>query len=80
MVTCDGWSILIVWVSVVLRGTDVSSEDYPFDKHKLKNRQGAVDKINCSNCHTFHFGKTGKNQTTRLTEHKWVTRKDDVNN
>ena len=80
MVTCDGWSILIVWVSVVLRGTDVSSEDCPFDKHKLKNRQGAVDKINCSDCHTSHFGKTGKNQTTRMTEHKWATRKGDVNN
>ena len=36
--------------------------------------------MNCSDCHTSYIGKTGRNLTTRLTEHKLATRKGDVNN
>ena len=36
--------------------------------------------MNCSDCHTSYISKTGRNLTTRLTEHKLATRKGDVNN
>ena len=44
------------------------------------NRQGAVYKINYSDCHASYIGETGRNLTTRLTEYKRTTRKGDVNN
>ena len=50
------------------------------DKDEPKNRQGAVYKINCSDCHASYIGETDRNLTTRLTEHKRATRKGDVNN
>ena len=50
------------------------------DKDEPRNRQGAVYKINCSDCHASYIGETGRNLTTRLTEHKRATRKGDVNN
>ena len=37
-------------------------------------------KINCSHYHASYIGETGRNLTTRLTEHKRATRKDDINN
>ena len=45
------------------------------DKDEPRNRQGAVYKINCSDCHASYIGETGRNLTTRLTEHKRATRK-----
>ena len=50
------------------------------DKDEPRNRQGAVYKIDCSDCHASYIGETGRNLTTRLTEHKRATRKGDVNN
>ena len=50
------------------------------DRDEPKSRQGAVYKINCSDCHASYIGETGRNLTTRLTEHKRATRKVDVNN
>ena len=50
------------------------------DKDEPRNRQGAVYKINCSDCHAPYIGETSRNLTTRLTEHKRATRKGDVNN
>ena len=50
------------------------------DKDETRNRQGAVYKINCSDCRASYMGKTGRNLTTRLTEHKRATRKGGVNN
>ena len=50
------------------------------DRDEPRNRQGAVCKINCSDCHASYIGETGRNLTTRLTEHKRATRKGDVNN
>ena len=50
------------------------------DKDEPRNRQGAVYKINCSDCHASYIGETGRNLATRLTEHKRATRKGDVNN
>ena len=50
------------------------------DKDEPRNRQGAVYKINCSDCHASYIGETSRNLTTRLTEHKRATRKGDVNN
>ena len=49
------------------------------DKDEKRNRQGAVYKINCSDCHTSYIGETGRN-LTRLTEHKRAKRKGDFNN
>ena len=54
--------------------TNVKDKDVP------RNRQGAVYMINCSDCHASYKGETGRNLTTRLTEHKRATRKGDVNN
>ena len=53
---------------------------YVKDKDEPKNRQGAVHKISCSDCHASYIGETGRNLSTRLTEHKRATRKGDVNN
>ena len=50
------------------------------DKDEPSNRQGAAHKINCSDCHASDIGESGRNLTTRLTEHKRATRKGDVNN
>ena len=50
------------------------------DKDEPRNRQRAVYKINCSDCHASYIGETGRNLATRLTEHKRATRKGDVNN
>ena len=36
--------------------------------------------VNCSDCHDSDIGDTGRNLTTRLTEHKRVKREGDVNN
>ena len=41
---------------------------------------GAVYKIYCSDWYASYIGETGRNLTTRLTEHKRATRKGDVNN
>ena len=54
--------------------TNVKDQDEP------RKWQGAVYKINCSDCHVTYIGETGRNLTTRLTEHKRATRKGDVNN
>ena len=40
------------------------------DKDEPRNRQGAVHKISCSDCHAFYIG-----ETSQLTEHKRATRK-----
>ena len=42
--------------------------------------QGAVYKINCSDCQAFYIGETGRNLTTRLCEHEHAIRKGDKNN
>ena len=43
------------------------------DRDEPRNRQGAVYKISCSDCHASYIGETGRNLTTRLTEHKCLT-------
>ena len=48
------------------------------DKDEPRNRQGAVCKINCSDCRASYIGETGRNLTTRLTEHKRETRKGHI--
>ena len=50
------------------------------DKGKPKDRQGAVYKIKCCDCQATYIGETGRNLSTRLTEHKRATRNGDVNN
>ena len=49
------------------------------DKDEPRNRQGAVYRINRSDCHASYIGETDKNLTTRLTKHKPATRKSDFN-
>ena len=52
-------------------------------KDKPKDRPGAVYKIHCSDCsdcQATYIGETGRNLTTRLTEHKRATKKGDLNN
>ena len=44
--------------------TDVKDKDKPGD------RQGAVYKIKCCDCQASYIGETGRNLSTRLTEHK----------
>ncbi|CAH3044512.1 unnamed protein product [Porites evermanni] len=50
------------------------------DKNKQEDRQGAVYKIKCCDCQASYIGETGRNLSTRLTEHKRATRNGDVNN
>ncbi|PFX22048.1 hypothetical protein AWC38_SpisGene13437 [Stylophora pistillata] len=47
------------------------------DKDEPRNRQGTIYKINCSDCQASYIGETGRNLTTRLTEHRRATRKGD---
>ena len=50
------------------------------DKDKPEDRQGAVYKIKCCDCQAAYIGETGRNLSTRRTEHKRTTRNHDVNN
>ena len=50
------------------------------DKDKPEDRQGAVYKIKCCDCQASYICETGRNLSTRLTEHKRATRNGDVNN
>ena len=49
------------------------------DKDKSEDRQGAVYKIKCCDCLATYIGETGRNFSTRLTEHKQATRNGDIN-
>ena len=40
------------------------------DKDKPEDRQGAVYKVKCCDCQASYIGETGRNLSTRLTEHK----------
>ena len=48
------------------------------DKDEANNRQGAVYKIECSDCQAY-ICETGRNLNARLTEHKRTTRNSDAN-
>ena len=51
------------------------------NKDRLEDRQGAVlYKIKCCDCQATYICETGRNLSTWLIEHKWVTRNGDVNN
>ena len=39
------------------------------DKDQPRDRQGAVYKIKCCDCQATSIGETGRNMSTRLTEH-----------
>ena len=47
-------------------------------KDKPEDRQEAVFK--CCDCQASYIGETGRNLSTRLTEHKRATRNGDINN
>ena len=49
-------------------------------KDKPEDRQGVVYKIKCCDCQASYVGETGRNLSTRLTEHKRATKNGDVNN
>ena len=57
-----------------LRGLLTNVQDKPEDRH------GVVHKIKCCDCQVTHIGETGRNLSTRLTEHKRATRNGDVKN
>ena len=50
------------------------------DREQPDERQGAVYKINCSDCQATYIGETGRNLNIRLTEHKRSTEKQDKTN
>ena len=49
-------------------------------KNKPEDRPGAVYKIHCSDSQATPIGESGRNLTTRLTEHKRATKKGDLSN
>jgi len=49
-------------------------------KDKPEDRPGAVYDIKCSNRLATNISETGRNLTTPLNEHKWATKKGDLNN
>ena len=49
-------------------------------KDKPEDRQGAVYKIKCCDCQASYIGETGRNLSTRLTEHNRAARNGDINN
>ena len=53
---------------------------YVKDKEKPEDRQGEEYKIKCCDCQASYIDETGRNLSTRLTEHKWATKNGDVNN
>ena len=50
------------------------------DKDKPEDGQGAVYKIKICDCQASYIGETGRNLSTRLTEHKRAMKNGDVNN
>ena len=52
------------------------------NKGKLEERQGAVYTIKCCDCQTTYIGETGRNLSTRLTEHNQTSdeKSSDLNN
>ena len=50
------------------------------DKEQPNERQGAVYKINCSDCRASYIGETCRNLNIRITEHKRATKKQDKTN
>ena len=50
------------------------------DREQPDERQGAVYKINCSDCQATYIGETGRNLNIRLTEYKRATKKQDKTN
>ena len=48
------------------------------DKPEDRLRQGAVYKIKCCDCQASYIGETGRNLSTRMTEHKRAARNGDV--
>ena len=75
--------MLLQWKVCQTVGTQT---DNPFtatavkDKDKPEDRQGAIYKIKYCDCQASYIGETGRNLSTRLTEHKRATRNGDVNN
>ena len=70
----------VVLNRTVVVDSDVKDKDNVKDKDKPEDRQGAVYKIKCCDCQASYIGETGRNLSTRLTEHKRATRNGDVNN
>ena len=48
-------------------------------KEGPKDRQGALCKITCCNCQATYTGETGRNLSTWLIDHKWVTENVELN-
>ena len=79
MAWCCSVVLLARLSAIVVR---VSSRDVGISSlsNKPEDRPGAVYKIHCSDCQATYIGETGRNLTTRLTEHKRATKKGDLNN
>ena len=84
LIKITGESVIFVRIKVYSR------EPYKYKRTYLnkqiynlqftEDRQGAVYKIKCCDCQASYIGETGRNLSTRLTEHKRATRNGDVNN
>ena len=72
------WYFVCKWCSAM--NAIYRSFTYIKEKDLSEDKQGVAYKIKCCDCQATYIGETGRNLSTRLSEHKRATRNGDVKN